>query len=457
MWCFIDETIHLSHLTNLVNTSFGWMLAGTHYADWLDDNFLPSFFVSPQSVENLWRLEILGIEPINSAVVRDEIHALEIFFKNISVVDQRYQIRWLYRWDKPNLADNFNVAFKRLQGQMKKLAEQIDFYDRYNQYFLNLLDLGMIEECTLEASGDLLHYLPHKGILDMLKSTPFRAVFDASSHAKGKMSLNDIMYKGTNFLANILTIFFNFQQKDVAVVADIKKAFHQISLHPSDRDDVAVVADIKKAFHQISLHPSDRDVTRFLWIKNPNQPLTRENLIVFRFTRVPFGIVTSPFILAATLLYHFQKTDYQFYEKFAKHFYVDNLVTSVTSSEEALALYERANKIFQEVSMQLAQWGSNEPSVRQHFDENHRLEKDDTTVLGLDWNMSKDFLAIHKKKPKGEISTKRKFLQYMSSIYDPVGWFAPSLVSARGFLKYLWELDLTWDENFSADLKETAE
>ncbi|VDO18281.1 unnamed protein product, partial [Brugia timori] len=45
----------------------------------------------------------------------------------------------------------------------------------------------------------------------------------------------------------------------------------------------------------------------------------------------------------------------------------------------------------------------------------------------------------------------------MSSIYDPIGWFAPALVSARGFLKYLWELDLTWDENFSADLKETAE
>uniref|UniRef100_A0A0R3QHL2 Ubiquitinyl hydrolase 1 n=1 Tax=Brugia timori TaxID=42155 RepID=A0A0R3QHL2_9BILA len=87
------------------------------------------------------------------------------------------------------------------------------------------------------------------------------------------------------------------------------------------------------------------------------------------------------------LLYHFQKTDYQFYEKFAKHFYVDNLVTSVTSSEEALALYERANKIFEEVSMQLAQWGSNEPLVRQHFDESHRLEKDETTVLGLDWNI----------------------------------------------------------------------
>ncbi|VDO18320.1 unnamed protein product, partial [Brugia timori] len=132
MWCFIDDTIHLTHPTNLINTSFGWMLAGTHYARWADDNFLPSFFVSPQSVENLWRLEILGIEPINSAVVRDEIHALEIFFKNITIVNKRYQIRWLYRWDKPNLADNFNVAFKRLQGQTKKLVEQVGFYDRYN-------------------------------------------------------------------------------------------------------------------------------------------------------------------------------------------------------------------------------------------------------------------------------------------------------------------------------------
>lgn len=76
----------------------------------------------------------------------------------------------------------------------------------------------------------------------------------------------------------------------------------------------------------------------------------------------------SPFILAATLLYHFLKTDPDFYEKYAHHFYVDNLVTSVDLSEDAIALYERANKIFAEVSMQLAQWGTNDPKVHEHFD-----------------------------------------------------------------------------------------
>uniref|UniRef100_A0A0R3QIH7 Reverse transcriptase domain-containing protein n=1 Tax=Brugia timori TaxID=42155 RepID=A0A0R3QIH7_9BILA len=299
----------------------------------------------------LWKLEVLGIEPIRNENVREEIEALEKFFKNISIVNNRYQIRWLYRWDSPNLGDNFNVAFKRLQSQLDKLRSQNEFFERYNQYFSNLFDLGMIEEVSLATNNGLVHYLPHKGILDLLKSTPLRVVFDAASHAKGQFSLNDVMFKGTNFLANIITIFFNFQ-----------------------KSDVALIADIKKAFHQIALHPDDRDVTRFLWVKDPTKQLTRDNLIVYRFTCVPFGIVTSPFILAATLLYHFQKTDPSFYEKYSQHFYVDNLVTSVDSADEAIALYERANRIFAEVSMQLAQWGSNNPVVQQHFDKDMSLE-----------------------------------------------------------------------------------
>lgn len=97
------------------------------------------------------------------------------------------------------------------------------------------------------------------------------------------------------------------------------------------QSDVALIADIRKAFHQIALHPDDRDVTQFLWVKHPTKLLTRDNLIIYRVTCVPFGIVTSPFIRAATLLYHFQKVDPDFYEKYAHHFYVDNLITSVDS------------------------------------------------------------------------------------------------------------------------------
>jgi len=59
---------------------------------------------------------------------------------------------------------------------------------------------------------------------------------------------------------------------------------------------LAILADIEKAFLQIGIQEHERDITRFLWFKDPNQPERVEgNLSTFRFCRVPFGIICSPF------------------------------------------------------------------------------------------------------------------------------------------------------------------
>lgn len=39
-----------------------------------------------------------------------------------------------------------------------------------------------------------------------------------------------------------------------------------------------LIADIRKAFHQMEEHPDDRNVTRFFWIEDPNQPIKMPNL-----------------------------------------------------------------------------------------------------------------------------------------------------------------------------------
>ncbi|GFW85729.1 uncharacterized protein TNCV_853781 [Trichonephila clavipes] len=64
---------------------------------------------------------------------------------------------------------------------------------------------------------------------------------------------------------------------------------------------IAVLADVEKAFLQISLAPKDRDVVRFLIDDGEN------GVQVYRFNRILFGVNASPFLLAATIKTHIGK------------------------------------------------------------------------------------------------------------------------------------------------------
>ena len=91
-----------------------------------------------------------------------------------------------------------------------------------------------------------------------------------------------------------------------------------------------VLADIQKAFLQIGVREEDRDAFRFLFnINGKEQHL--------RFTRVPFGGESSPFLLGATLNYHYDKQGEEFQETvqaLKENTYVDNLMKTGEEEQE---------------------------------------------------------------------------------------------------------------------------
>ena len=68
---------------------------------------------------------------------------------------------------------------------------------------------------------------------------------------------------------------------------------------------VAITADIEKAFLMVSIAEEDRDALRFLWTENLTDP--DPEVKSFRFTRVVFGVSSSPFLLNATIDYHLKQ------------------------------------------------------------------------------------------------------------------------------------------------------
>ena len=114
---------------------------------------------------------------------------------------------------------------------------------------------------------------------------------------------------------------------------------------------IALVADIEKAFLQVGLTEDSRDVTRFVWLKNQDKLSIENNIKEYRFCRGPFGIVSSPFLLAATVDYHLKTFNSRTAENIAQNIYVDNVITGSPTDGNALAFYSEAKQIFSKAGM----------------------------------------------------------------------------------------------------------
>lgn len=103
-------------------------------------------------------------------------------------------------------------------------------------------------------------------------------MFDASASCYNGVSLNDCLSSGPSLKPDLVEMLVRF---------------HHLP--------VAIAADIKKGFLQISVQRKDRDVHRFLW--------TRDDGAIrhMRFTRVPYGNTSSPFLLNTPIKHHLEK------------------------------------------------------------------------------------------------------------------------------------------------------
>jgi hypothetical protein len=110
--------------------------------------------------------------------------------------------------------------------------------EEYDRVINEQLKTGVIEraeESTPKSLGKV-HYLPHREVVRPEKSTTkLRVVYDASARSNGP-SLNDCLYVGPSLLPLLFDILHRFRLHRIALVADIEKAFLNISISEEDRD-----------------------------------------------------------------------------------------------------------------------------------------------------------------------------------------------------------------------------
>ena len=274
----------------------------------------------------------------------------------------------------------------------------------------------MVSENAVDGA---CHYLPYRPVVKEHSTTKIRPVFDASAFQEGYPSLDHSLEKGPNLIEQVPSILNRFREREIGVVADIKKAFLQIEIDEKDRDFL-----------------------RFFWIINGL-------VVILRHCRVVFGLACSPFLLSAIIELHLSKAlkkarlkvklkwSQKTVQKLKISFYVDNCVTSVDTEIELQTFIHEANNVML-AGFELRGWESSRDNA----------DSSTTMVLGVLWGKQRDEIRINPsflefETPK--LITKRSILSCTQRVFDPIGVTCPITLQPKLILQELWTEKLDWD------------
>ncbi|KAK6731725.1 hypothetical protein RB195_007910 [Necator americanus] len=360
-----------------------------------------------------------------------DAHILKQFEDTSQVSDGYLYVRFPWKEDHPRLADNKQLAYCRLVNQYQRLHEQGNAWEDYCMAIDQHLQYGFIEEVSeYKFDSHLVYYIPHQAVYKESSSTTrLRVVFDASSHMRGVPSLNDCLYEGPSLLPDIAGVH-------------LRARLHRYLL----------TADVEKAFHQVRLQTSQRDATRFLWLKDTTLPPSKDNLRHYRFTRIPFGVKSSPFMLAAAIRFYLKHIDSPLRSEIERNTYVDNVILGASSNQEAVRKYRMAKSTFAHMHMNLREFLCSSHVVNDHIHTRDRIKDPKRAkLLGIPWNHFRDTLHIPIKTICGRVYSKRTALRAYASTYDPLGLLTPFLASAKLFIQDLWLKKLKWDDELEQE------
>ena len=208
--------------------------------------------------DEFWKLETIGI---------NDDQANQNFHNTVRKTNGRYEVTW--QWKKANLRlpDNYQLALGRLNSLLKRIQGKLELLQKYDSIIKDQLKKEIIEEVNDRTEeGCKKHYIPQYPVIAPdRKTTNVRIVYDASAKArKGCKSLNECLNRGPVISDDLCGHLLRFRTHKVALTADTETAFVQVGLQPTDRD-----------------------VTKFLRLKDPTKPLTKDkyaNLLLYKST-----------------------------------------------------------------------------------------------------------------------------------------------------------------------------
>ena len=344
------------------------------------------------------------------------------------------------------LPNNFSAACATLANTERRLRKEPEWARKYSEQIEDMEVRGVARMLSAEEMADWtgpVFYLSHLAVENPKStSTPVRIVFNSSQLYRG-VSLNSFLAKGPDsYKTNLLGILIRYRE-----------------------NHVVIVGDIKKMYNSVLLEPLEQHTHRFLW-----RNLEARRPDVWCITRVNMGDKPAGAIAVEAkdmTAERFRDIDPKAADSIVGSSYVDDIVDSVPTVEEASSQTSGMDAILEKGGFKVKGWLIGGLPVDSDSCEN----SESVSVLGVWWHPTRDIIHFRVKlnfstkcrgvrtgpdvtvDQLGDITTlltRRRLLEQVMGLFDPLGLLSPFLLKAKVFLRETWVEKLGWDDPISS-------
>lgn len=417
----------------LQNTRLGWIVAGSISMPKNKTQCNLSTNVSVQEqLARFWEVEEIETKKPWSI---EEQSCEKHFIEHLSTSDDgRFIVSLPFKQSPNKLGESRETAIKRFVSLERRLMSNKTLQKLYTDFLSEYERLGHMTEVTDRVNeGQIEYFMPHHGVLKESNiSTKLRVVFNASSATSTGLSLNDLQMTGPIIQQDLLSIILRFRMRRIVLSSDIKMMYRQVLINPEQRS-----------------------LQKIVWRSNPNEPIK-----TFELNTVTYGTTAASF-LAIRCLHQVANECETEHPRIAdiiqNDMYVDDLLTSVDTQEEAKYICETISRYLLKRGFELRKWKSNDQNVLLGLnteDTSNVVEfsvnkEQGTKTLGLSWKCDRDILTYRIRNSidlEPNQVTKRVILSRIATIFDPLGLVGPCIITAKVLLQKLWSENVTWDQ-----------
>ncbi|XP_055527781.1 uncharacterized protein LOC129720339 [Wyeomyia smithii] len=314
-----------------------------------------------------FEIDDIGTKPLMELESVDDTRAKNILRDTTKRTDGRLETGLLWRYDQFEFPESYHMALRRLECLERRMSRDPALKQNVHQQIQDYQSNGYAHRATDEefvaADPRRCWYLPLGIVTHPKKPGKVRLIWDAAAKVDG-ISLNALLLKGPDLLSSLSGISIRFREKPIAISGDIRQMFHKIRIRPEDRH-----------------------AERFLWRED-----TTKKPDVFLNDVATFGSSCSP--CSAQYIKNKNAEEYaaefpRAAEAVVKCHYVDDLLDSFDTKEEAMQVAAEVKLIHSRGGFDIRGWRSNSPAVLRHLGEtvvpavkNLDLEKGDGACCG---------------------------------------------------------------------------